>query len=130
LILGKTLNPYLLPMLKIQAVAEREIVAEHLRTVFIEALGAPDDIKLVWSNKPFVDPRIAADLSKTALASGPLSQTSFLEEIEADPEEERENKAMEAKLPKSQTTPIFDAAHGDKKPPGRKPGTRDGQGDV
>jgi hypothetical protein len=130
MLLNKSLNPFLLPMLKYQAIAERELMAEHLYTVFTEGLGAPEDMKCVWSNRCFSDPRVAADLLKTGLASGPLSQGTFLEESGFDKEEERENKAEEAGLPKTQTTPIFDAAHGDpnKKQPGRKPGTRDGEG--
>ena len=129
MVLGKTVNPYLLPMLKYQAIAEREYVGEHLCTVFREALGAPAEIKCVWSNKCFADPRIAADLSKIALASGPQSQKTFLEEIGLDQEEEWANKEVEAGKSKKLTTPIFDAAHGEKKPAGRKPGTKDGDGE-
>ena len=129
MVLGRSLNPYLLPMLKYQATGEREYMAEHLREVFIEALGAPDDLKLVWSNKCFADARIAADLSKMALASGPLSQRSFLEEIGAEQEEEWDRKEAEGAKPKKLTTPIYDAAHGPgPKAAGRKAGTRDGEG--
>jgi hypothetical protein len=129
MLLSKTINPFFLTMLKFQAVAEREYLAEHLKTVFVQALGAPADIKPIWSNRCFADPRIAADLTKNGLAAGPLSQGSFLEEAGFDPEEERERKAMEADLPKGQTTPIYDAAHGPpKKPAGRKPGTKNGEG--
>jgi len=38
MVLGKSLNPFLLPMLKFQAAGEREYQAEHLRQVFIEGL--------------------------------------------------------------------------------------------
>ena len=129
MVLGKSLNPFLLPMLKFQAAGEREYLAEHLRQVFIEGLGAPAEIKLVWSNKCFADGRIAADLSKMALAAGPLSQRSFLEEIGADQEEEWDRKEAEGAKSKKLTTPIYDAAHGPpKKGAGRTPGTRDGEG--
>ena len=52
-------------------------------------------IKLVWRNKCFADGRIAADLSKMALAAGPLRQRSFLEEIGANQEEEWARKETE-----------------------------------
>jgi len=130
MLLGKNLNPFVLPMLKYQAIAEREYVAEHLRTVFIQALGAPEEIKLVWSNECFSDPRIFADLLKTGLAAGPVSQSSYLEQSGFDPEQERERKSEEAKLPKGQTTPIYDAAHGPpKKAAGKPAGTKNGEGD-
>jgi len=83
----------------------------------------------VWSNKCFADGRIAADLSKMALAAGPLSQRSFLEEIGADQEEDWDRKEAEGAKSKKLTTPIYDAAHGPpKKGAGRTPGTRDGEG--
>ncbi|HEX3800267.1 MAG TPA: hypothetical protein VH413_16345 [Verrucomicrobiae bacterium] len=127
MLLGKNLNPFVFPMLKQQALMERDYMAEHLRTIFIEGLGAPRNIKIVWSNKCFSDPRVAADMLKTALASGPLSQTTFLEDIGEDPETERENKKAEAALPKSHTNPIYDAAHGPpKKGKGRPSGSSDG----
>lgn len=129
MLLGKSLNPFLLGMLKFQAIAEREYMAEHLRKIYTEGLGAPEDLKLTWSNRCFTEARIAADLMKVGLASGPVSQSSFLEAIDLDPEQERENKSEESKLPKGHTTPIYDAAHGPPKPSGRKPGTRDGEGD-
>lgn len=129
MLLNKTINPFLLTMLKYQAIGERELMADHLHTIFVEGLGAPEEIKPIWSNRCFADPRIAADLTKHGLAGGPLSQSSFLEEAGFDPEEERQRKEEEAALPKGQTTPIYDAAHGPpKKPAGRKAGTRDGEG--
>ncbi len=130
MLLGKSLNPFLMTMFKYQALAERDFVREHLKTIFIEGLGAPADIEVTWGEDCFVEPRIMADMMKTALAAGPGSQGTFLESMGLDPEEERERKAEEAKLPKGQTTPIYDAAHGPpKKPPGRNRGTPDGGGD-
>jgi hypothetical protein len=130
MLLGKNMNPFLMTMLRVQAAAEREFMEEHLRTIFIEGLGAPENLKLRWSNQCFVEPRIAADLLKTGLAAGPISQETFTYEAGFDREDELENKEQEAKLPKSHTHPIYDAAHGpEKKPAGRKQGTRDGDGD-
>lgn len=129
MLLGKNLNPFLLMILRFQAGQEREYMGEHLRTIFVEGLGAPADIKVCWSDKCFKDSRIAADLLKTGFAGGPVSQTAILQEADLDPEEQRELKAEEAKLPKGQTTPIFDAAHGaPDKTKGRTPGSRDGDG--
>ena len=48
MVMGKSLNPYLLPMLKFQAAGERDYMADHLRLMFVEALGAPSDIRLTW----------------------------------------------------------------------------------
>jgi hypothetical protein len=126
MLFGKTLNPFLMTMLKVQAQAEREFMEEHLRTVFVQALGAPEETKVAWSNACFTDPRIAADMMKTGLAAGPTSQTTFQREAGMDPEEERENKSEESKLPEAETHPIYDAAHGPDKLKGRKSGSRDG----
>ncbi len=128
MILGKNLNPFLMNMLRTQAADEREIMKEHLTKVFVEALGAPEGIELRWSDRCFIDPRIAATLISTGLNSGPVSQSTFQEELGLDRDQERERKLEEFGLPKSQTTPIYDGAHGPPKDKGRKPGTRDGDG--
>jgi hypothetical protein len=130
MVLMKSLNPYLLPLLKFQALSERDIIGEHMREVFIEALGAPDSTKITWSNECFNDSRIAADLIKFGLQSGPVSQGTFLEAAGCDQETEVERKKFESNLPKEAVEPIYDAAHGkpDKGQPGRKRGTKDGEG--
>ena len=125
-------NPFLLLMLQQQARAEREYMAEHLKTVFIEAFGAPEDIEPMWGDECFTDPRVLADLLKTGLAAGPVSQRTFLESIGRNQEEEWERKQIEGAKGKKLTTPIYDAAHGPddgKSKAGRKPGTKDGDGE-
>jgi hypothetical protein len=112
MILTRSLNPFLMPMLKTLAADERVRVGTHLRKVFIEALGAPEEVKPVWSNRCFNDPRIAADLLKTGLQAGPLSQGTFVEEAGYDAEEERERKLEESKLSKKVLEPAYDMHHG------------------
>lgn len=122
MLLGRSLNPFLMPMLKVQALAEREYVGEHLAEVFVNALGAPAGTKVAWSNRVFSDPRVAADLLKTGLQAGPLSQGTFIEEAGYEIQTERERKEEEGALPKKQVEPIYDMHHG---PPSKlkgKPG--------
>jgi len=125
----KSLNPYLLVILKTQAQAERDLMKLHLETVLGPdgVLEAPCPVRVQWSGKCFTDPRIAADMLKFGLQSGPVSQTTFLDENEYDPATERKFKQMESDLPSSQTQPLTAPFHGSglKNQPGRKRGTAD-----
>lgn len=105
-------SPYLMDMLKTQAQMERMAFAAHIEPVLREAFAAPAAVRLVWSNRCFKDTRVAADLLKAGLSSGPLSQETFIEEYGGDVDLERQRKAREAKLPKEQTYPLYDPAHG------------------
>lgn len=123
------LNPYLLQIFQHQAGKEREIMAPHLNVVLRAALGMPKDVRVQWSDQCFQDNKIAADMIKYGLASGPVSQQTWLERNGFSHQTERERKAEEAKLGEEQTHPIYDAHHGPPKAPaGRKRGTADGQG--
>jgi len=125
----KSLNPFLLLIFKTQAQAERELMRLHLETVLGPdgVLEAPCPVRVQWSNKCFSDPRVAADMLKFGLQSGPVSQTTFLNENEYDPVAERKFKQTEADLPSAQTQPLTAPFHGSglKNPPGRKSGTPD-----
>jgi hypothetical protein len=124
IILTKTLNPYLMEVFRTQATADRESVGAHLELVFAGALACPVPIQAKWSDRCFRDSRLALDMIKTGLNSGPISQHTFITETGYDPDEEREKKAEEAKLPTAQTQPIYDGAHGaNKKTSGPKPGS-------
>jgi len=120
MLLAKTPAPYLMNLLKQEALAERELVERHVETVIKEAYDT--ELELQWSNRCFNDPRVALEYMKMALTSGAGSQSSFLQEGGLDPEEEKANKEAEHKDPLHQHLPIFDPAHGDR--PGRKPNGR------
>ncbi len=125
----RSLNPFLLLILKTQAQAERDFMRLHLETVLGPdgVLEAPCPVRVQWSGKCFTDPRIAADMLKFGLQSGPVSQATFLNENEYDPAAERKFKQSESDLPSSQTQPLTAPFHGSglKNPPGRKNGTPD-----
>ncbi|MDE2101792.1 MAG: hypothetical protein KGL39_31385 [Patescibacteria group bacterium] len=127
MLFAKSVNPFLMPMLKAQATNEREFVGEFIQTVLVKTLGAPEFIKAEFSDDVFWDSRLLADILKTGLTAGPLSQTTWLESMGVNPQRERQNKEEENDLPPHQVTPIFDAAHGDK--PGAKGGRPAGGGD-
>lgn len=120
-------QPQLLGLFRTMAIEERKKIALHLQLVG-EVFGWDFPVKPTWGNECFRDERIFADLLKTGFAGGPVSQTTLLEELHLDPERERERKAEEAKLPKDQTTPIYDAAHGPAEP-GALNGRPAGSGD-
>lgn len=129
MILGKSLNPNLMEVLRVQALAQRAFIEPFLNQVIGDAYDAPVPLRLFWSGGCFRDSRIAADLIKTAFAGGPLSQESLLELIGFAADAEREKKAAEAKLPEGETTPIFDAAHGPAKVSAGKAGRPAGMPD-
>jgi hypothetical protein len=121
MLFAKSVNPFLMPFLKAQAANEREFVGDFIETVLIKTLGAPEGIKCEFSDDVFWDSRLLADILKTGLTSGPISQTTWLESAGLNPDRERERKDGENNLPKHQVTPIFDAAHGQ---PGNPKGGR------
>lgn len=126
---ARGITPYLLRLLKMQARPAREKMGRHLTQTLNEVFEPPCRVLPAWSNHCFVDERLASDLLKAGLAAGPISQTTFAEEAGYDPELERERKTVEAGLPKAETYPIWDAAHGVNpvtgEMPGKPPGTQD-----
>lgn len=128
MVLEKSLNPYLMDLLRMQAGMDREYMRPHLATVLQQSLDCPVELTLSWSNRCFKDSRLAADLMKFGLKWGIVSQQSAQEEAGYDPELEYSRKAEEATKPKVQTHPLVDADHGEQKKNGRDRGTADGQG--
>jgi hypothetical protein len=127
MLLNRGINPFLMPLLRQQALTERSRIAQHVEQVFRDKFGV-EDLTLQWSNRCFADPRVGADLLKTGLASGPISQTSFVEEACLDPDEEKERKRKEAAEDPKLHLPIYDKDHGQKPAQnltGRPPGTPD-----
>jgi len=121
MLMAKTPNPYLLPMLEVQAKAERLKVADHCEYVISEGFGLP--VKLQWGNRCFRDPRLGWDMAKFYTSQGPLSLTTGLEEGGWDPEVEAERKKEEAKASrKDELFPLYDVHHGN------RPGEPEGAG--
>ncbi len=128
MLFAKTLNPYLLLFLRYLAQGERARIEAHLTAVATRALGLTNP-KMKWSNKCFNDSRLAFDMIKFGLASGPTSQETFLRDADQDPATERARKASEAALPDEQTQPLVVAqgsAVTDRA--GRKTGSNDRKG--
>lgn len=133
MIMARGVTPYLMDLLHQQCAFERQKIERHLATTLNEVFNFPVRVRVQWSNRCFKDTRLATELLKFGLQNGPLSQTTYIEEAGGDPEVERSRKSEEASLPKSQTLPLFDSAHGQepgkgKAPtgsPGRKQGTPD-----
>lgn len=112
LLTGQGQQPQWMAMLETQAAEERREIARHLALTLKAAFKLKFDFTVEWGHECFREPRVFADLLKAALAAGPLSQETFLRTLSLDPEVERARKEKEAGLPKEQTYPLFDAAHG------------------
>lgn len=119
------INPTLLPLAQTEAKGEREIIGDYVRGVIQDAWNPPGGVTVTWGNKCFQDSRLAWDMVKTLMTQGPLSLTSSLQAADFNPETERENKDMEAKLPPEQMQPLWDSSHGLRpgEAPGRPPDT-------
>ncbi|MDE2106099.1 MAG: hypothetical protein KGL39_53245 [Patescibacteria group bacterium] len=115
MLFAKSVNPFLMPMLKAQAAVERGFVGEFIETVLIKTLGAPEFIKAEFGDDVFLDTRLLADTLKTGLTTGPLSDETWLAKSGFNPERERVLKDEANDHPLHQHVPIFDAAHGDSK---------------
>lgn len=130
MVISRSLNPYLLPVLKTDALNEREDVApllDELLNDVVKPSGIPCRVK--WSNACFKDPKVAAQILTNGVNGGMTSQETWQLDNDLDPEKERALKLKEAALPKSQTTPIYDSSHGPvKESGGRNRGTPDGGG--
>jgi hypothetical protein len=106
--------PFLMDILRTQAIGERQKVGPYLNTVINQAFALPAGMRVMvtWSERVFKESRLASDLLKIGLASGPVSQQTFREEGGWDNEQEEERKKREAKLDKGVTYPIYDSSHG------------------
>ena len=125
MLLAKSVNPFLMPFLKAQATNEREMVGGHIETVLVKTMNAPETVRTGFSEDVFWDSRLLADILKTGLTAGPLSDETWLAKSGFSPEQERGLKDKANSHPIHQHVPIFDAAHGDMKG-GRPPGKNDG----
>ena len=111
----KGLSPFLMPMLRAEAMDERDKVKPYIEAVLNEAFNPPTEIVVKWSDKCFHEARIAADLLKFYTTAGAASLTTGLKDSGFDPEEERDNKRDELRLEKETPgiqKPIYDPSHG------------------
>lgn len=126
MIMAQTVNPFLTQLLRAQGLAARSHVGAFIGNVLTKTSGVPKPVVVTFDDDVFMDTRIMTENLKTGLASGPLSQETWLKKTGiSSAAHERPKKTIEAKLPKGQTRPVFDAAHGDQKPGGRPAGTPD-----
>ena len=112
MIFAKGVNPFLMTLLKAQAVQERQCVGPFIKRVLTKALKPPCEIAVGFADTVFWDSRLMLDVLTTGLALGPLSQGTWLTETGFNKAMERQYKADEAELPPEQVLPLFDAAHG------------------
>jgi len=100
MMIANSMNPFLLPMLKTAANEERKEVAAHLNLVLNSGVrGWPTPVKVKFSNRCFIDARLAWDMVSSLLKQGPLSATTAVTEADFDPETEIFNKRKEAQTP-------------------------------
>ncbi len=129
MVMAKGVSPFLMTMLKTEAAFERRLVKEHCEEVFFARYGRR--IQLKWSNRCFQETRLAHDMLKFLLTSGPMGSGVALEEAGYDVERVREDKKGDLAMAKEMLMPVFDAAHGaeaagkGKKGRGRPEGTPD-----
>lgn len=96
MMVANSMNPFLLGMLKTSATSDREEVGEHLNLVLNSAFKFPVPVKVTFSNRCFIDPRLAWDMVNSLLKQGPLSATTAVEQADFNPEQEVERKRAEA----------------------------------
>lgn len=127
MLLARGIAPFLLVQFREEARAARLALSGFLKGVIAAAYGAA--VEITFGDSCFKDPRLALQMLQAGLSSGPLSQTTFLEECEFDPEKEKALKLKEAAEPDEAHLPLFDASHGteptDPTDNGRPPGTPD-----
>ncbi len=120
MMVANNMNPFLLPMLKAEALAVRRRVGHHASAVINQAFGLDIPCRVAWDNRCFVDARLAWDMVSTLLKQGPLSNRTALQEASFDPTEEAENKRQEAKAPEDHL-PLFNAGGQGGGPAGGRP---------
>jgi hypothetical protein len=128
MLMTKQLQPFLLPMLRADALADRARVGAHLEVV-LNAGGwdLPCKVKVKWGDRCFNDLRLAWDMTKALMQQGPVSLTSALEVADFDPEQEAERKKAEASPERDdELLPRFDPNHGNRPGTAGTAGTQDG----
>jgi hypothetical protein len=115
MLMTKQLQPFLLPMLRADALADRARVGAHLEVVLNAAWGVPCKVKVKWGDRCFNDLRLAWDMTKALMQQGPVSLTSALEVADFDPEQEAERKREEASPSRDEELlPKYDPNHANK----------------
>jgi len=97
MMVANSMNPFLLPMLRTAAEADREEVGDHLNYVLNRGFKLPCPVRVRWSNRCFIDSRLAWDMANALMKQGPLSLTTALKEGDFDPVTEARHKEEEAK---------------------------------
>ena len=129
MLMTKQLQPFLLPMLRADALANRARVGSHLEVVLNKGFRPPVPVKVKWGDRCFNDLRLAWEMTKTLMQQGPVSLTTALEVADHDPELEAERKRDEASPSRNpELLPKFDPNHGNQPGQGkdglRAPGGR------
>ena len=101
MLLANSMNPFLLPILKSAAEEDRKEVSDHLNFVVNQGFELPCRIKVKYSNRCFLDSRLAWDMVNGLMKQGPLSLTTALHEGDFDPQTEERRKLAEAAPAKS-----------------------------
>jgi hypothetical protein len=119
-------TPFLMPLWKTEALAERETVARFVEGIINNVFAPPEPVRLHWGNRCFSESRVAMDLLKFGVTQGAVSLRTFNEEAGQDHEEELERKQEELQH-RDVLVPLWDAAHGSDpgKDGGRPPGASD-----
>lgn len=132
MMVARSVQPFYLPILKVELAEERRKIKRHIESVLNEAYAPPGGLALHFSNKCFIDSRLAWDMTKALMVQGPLSLTTALESADEDPATEAARKLEEAKPENGKKLlPLFDPNHsktgkpGQEDKRGRKPGEPD-----
>ena len=130
MLMTRSLQPFLLPILRADALADRDRVRAHLEVVLNAAWRLPCKVRVRWGDRCFNDLRLAWDMTKTLVQQGPVSLTSALEVADFDPAQEAERKREEAPAERDEELlPKFDVNHGNRaaEGAGRPVGKGDGE---
>ncbi|HXP59141.1 MAG TPA: hypothetical protein VN829_01550, partial [Dongiaceae bacterium] len=129
MLMTKQLQPFLLPMLRADALADRARVGAHLDVVLNKGFRLPVKVKAKWGDRCFNDLRLAWEMTKTLMQQGPVSLTSALEVADFDPAVEAERKREEAPVERDdELLPKFDPNHGNRPGQPQKEGLRERAG--
>lgn len=113
MMLSRTSNPFLLPLLKTFVLAERRRFGGYLDFVINAGFDLPKRVHVAWGDRCFTDLRLAWDMVKALMTQGPLSLTTALVEGGFDPAAEADLKVEEANPKRrKELLPVWDAAHG------------------
>lgn len=128
MLVAKGLSPFLLPLAKTEAEAEREAIGRHVAAVMGKRGRT---VELRWSNRCFQDEQIAAKMLQFAVQQGMLDSRTTLEQANFDTDEVRARKREDIRLLDEDERllwPAYDAAHGPGKGErGRPAGSKDGE---